>query len=135
MSIIMPPCFLSGILPRKYLSFISNKNILLSIVFRRYAPGGDAVVPVIVNACVHVVMYLYYALSAMHIQRKRLAQVKLFVTIIQVKIEFFSYSKQKSFLCFRLVNSLLQLLDVCYFSIRCYTKMINHVMIFLLYLF
>ncbi|CAF1431929.1 unnamed protein product [Rotaria sordida] len=49
-----------------------------------YAPGGEVVSPVIVNACVHVIMYLYYALTIMHIQRKRLAQVKLFVTAIQI---------------------------------------------------
>ena len=52
---------------------------------RRYAPGGEVALPVIVNACVHVIMYLYYALAIMHIQRKLLAQVKLFVTIIQVE--------------------------------------------------
>ena len=52
---------------------------------RRYAPGGEVALPVIVNACVHVVMYVYYGLAAMHIQRKQLARVKLFVTIIQVR--------------------------------------------------
>ena len=56
--------------------------VLLS---RRYAPGGEVVLPVIVNACVHVVMYAYYGLAAMHIQRKQLARVKLFVTVIQVR--------------------------------------------------
>lgn len=53
--------------------------------FRRYTPGGEVALPVIVNACVHVVMYSYYGLAAMHIQRKNLARVKLFVTTIQVK--------------------------------------------------
>lgn len=53
--------------------------------FRRYAPGGEVALPVIVNACVHVVMYVYYGLAAMHIQRRQLARVKLFVTIIQVR--------------------------------------------------
>ena len=55
---------------------------------RRYAPGGEVALPMVVNACVHVVMYLYYALAAMHIQRKQLARVKLFVTIIQVQDSF-----------------------------------------------
>ncbi|UJR14292.1 hypothetical protein I4U23_001282 [Adineta vaga] len=50
----------------------------------RYTPGGEVALPVIVNACVHVVMYSYYGLAAMHIQRKNLARVKLFVTIMQI---------------------------------------------------
>ncbi len=83
MFIIMQQCFLYGILQRKYsIHLINNLFLYLN---RRYAPGGEVVVPVIVNACVHVVMYLYYGLSVMHIQRKLLARVKLFVTIIQVK--------------------------------------------------
>ncbi|CAM4766902.1 unnamed protein product [Rotaria magnacalcarata] len=50
----------------------------------RYAPGGEVALPVIVNACVHVVMYLYYALAVMNIQRKQLVRIKLFVTVIQI---------------------------------------------------
>ena len=45
--------------------------------------------PVVVNACVHVVMYLYYGLAAMHIQRRQLARVKHFVTVIQVIVKFY----------------------------------------------
>ncbi|CAF0975912.1 unnamed protein product [Rotaria sp. Silwood1] len=50
----------------------------------RYTPGGEVALPMIVNSCVHVIMYLYYALAVMHIQRKLLAQIKLFVTVIQI---------------------------------------------------
>ncbi|CAF0836775.1 unnamed protein product [Adineta ricciae] len=50
----------------------------------RYTPGGEVALPIIVNACVHVVMYSYYGLAAMHIQRNQLARVKLFVTVIQI---------------------------------------------------
>jgi len=61
----------------------------LNIFNSLYAPGGEVALPMIVNACVHVIMYLYYALAAMHIQRKQLARVKLFVTIIQVKLNIY----------------------------------------------
>ena len=56
--------------------------------------------PVIVNACVHVVMYSYYGLAAMHIQRKQLARVKLFVTVIQVGFALvFSFKVLFFFFC------------------------------------
>jgi len=72
------------------IELIENKNYLFSFFLNsRYTPGGEVALPVIVNACVHVVMYLYYGLAAMHIQRKQLARVKLFVTIIQVKLNIF----------------------------------------------
>jgi hypothetical protein len=86
MFIIMQQCFLYGISLRSYIFKISTTK-KKKFSFRRYTPGGEVVSPVIVNACVHVVMYLYYALAAMHIQRQQLARVKLFVTIIQVKFE------------------------------------------------
>lgn len=88
MFIIMQQCFLCGILLRKYSKLKENKILIHIFSFkyfnRRYTPGGEVAVPVIVNACVHVVMYLYYGLAAMHVQRKFLSQVKLFVTVIQI---------------------------------------------------
>lgn len=87
----MRQCFLFGILLRKYSikAIMQKKNFFFIYFNRRYAPGGEVVSPVIVNSCVHVVMYLYYGLAAMHVQRKLLSQVKLFVTAIQVKIKYF----------------------------------------------
>ena len=38
-------------------------------------------------------MYLYYGLAALHIQRKQLVRVKLFVTIIQVKYKRLLFQK------------------------------------------
>ena len=85
MFIIMQQCSQSGILLRKHTQHQLKKKENLLFHSRRYTPGGEVALPVIVNACVHVIMYLYYALSIMHIQRKFLAQVKLFVTVIQVE--------------------------------------------------
>lgn len=85
----MRQCFLFGIWHRKKSIFFIRIAWKLSRFYRRYAPGGEVALPVIVNACVHVIMYFYYALAAMHIQRKLLAQVKLFVTIIQVRTDFY----------------------------------------------
>lgn len=89
MFIIMQRCFQSGILLRKHIHDRLKKErefVCSFISSRRYTPGGEVALPVIVNACVHVIMYLYYALSIMHIQRKLLARVKLFVTVIQVGV-------------------------------------------------
>ncbi len=88
MFIIMLQCFHYGILLCQYCFIKTNekKTSHFYCYYRRYAPGGEVVIPVIVNACVHVIMYLYYGLAAMHIQRKQLARVKLFVTVIQVKL-------------------------------------------------
>lgn len=50
----------------------------------RFVPGGSAIIPIVVNSLVHVLMYAYYALSAMGPQIQKYLWWKRYLTQIQL---------------------------------------------------
>ena len=50
----------------------------------RYVAGGSSFLGALFNCCVHVVMYSYYALSAMGGRVKRFLWWKKYLTVLQV---------------------------------------------------
>lgn len=54
----------------------------------KFVPGGSVVVPIVVNSLVHVLMYTYYALSAIGPQMRKYLWWKRHLTTIQL-IQFF----------------------------------------------
>ncbi|XP_025415383.1 elongation of very long chain fatty acids protein 4-like isoform X1 [Sipha flava] len=55
---------------------------VFSWIGTKYVPGGSAFLPILINSFVHIIMYLYYTLAAMHCTK--IMKYKKFVTIIQL---------------------------------------------------